>query len=82
MQVSPVCRICLESEGVFEGPEEAAARRALIREVVGLYFARRRLQLERDLGLASGLDHAVRLAEIEAVLDAITGGWFGDTMGA
>lgn len=67
-------------------PQEAAllrelraledARADLVRAVVALYFERRRLQLERDLLGRRELAHALRILEIEALLDALTGGEF------
>jgi hypothetical protein len=51
-------------------------RRELVRIVVSLYFERRRLQLERDLAGLDGVEQALRIAEIEALLDAFTGGEF------
>lgn len=48
-----------------------------IREVVRLYFLRRRLQLERDLGVGDAVAQALGIAEAEAVLDAFTNGAFG-----
>ena len=48
-----------------------------MREVIALYFERRRLQLERDLHGDPELARSVRIAEIEAVLDVFTKGAFG-----
>jgi len=53
-----------------------AAQNELVRQVVHLYFLRRRLQLERDLRGSASLGHQVRIAEIEALLDAFTEGGF------
>lgn len=54
---------------------ERRARRALVREVVELYFERRRLQLEQRLhGVTAA--RTVRIAELEAVLDIFTDGAF------
>ena len=70
---------------VFDHDEVALAReeRELVREraeigrtVVGLYFERRRLQLERDLGQGSGIGQELRIAELEALLDGFTDGAF------
>lgn len=52
------------------------ARADLARTVVALYFERRRLQLERDLLDGADLGRAVRIAELEALLDAFTDGAF------
>jgi len=54
----------------------AAAREDLIRAVVQLYFERRRLQLERDLLGLTDTERLLRILEIEALLDAFTGGAF------
>lgn len=51
------------------------ARRELIRAVIAIYFERRRLQLERDL-MAPDLARALRILELEALLDALTDGAF------
>lgn len=53
-----------------------ADRRLRIRQVVELYFERRRLMLERDLLGATDVAREVRIAEIEAMLNALTGGEF------
>ncbi len=54
----------------------AEERDALVRDVVHLYFERRRLQLERDLLGRTGPAAAVRIAETTALLDALTRGAF------
>lgn len=64
-----------------EGRAQAAARVQLVRLVVGLYFERRRLQMERALG-AHDVERVVRVAEIEALLDGLTGGRFGELLRA
>lgn len=46
------------------------------RTVVAAYFERRRLQLERDLGGETDLGSELRILELEALLDAFTGGAF------
>ncbi len=51
-----------------------ADRRMRIRQVVELFFERRRLLLERDLLRVVDLAREVRIAEIEALLNALTGG--------
>lgn len=58
------------------------ARVELVRAVIGLYFERRRLQLERDLLGRRDLASAVRILEAEALLDAFTAGAFTRMMGA
>ncbi|HKP55380.1 MAG TPA: hypothetical protein VJV78_01590 [Polyangiales bacterium] len=54
-----------------------AARLELARSVIHWYFVRRRLQLERDALGRSSVARELRIAEIEAVLDAFTNGAFG-----
>jgi len=70
---------------VFRGEEVALAREARAerqaraqrtRDVIALYFERRRLQLERDLGAPPSVARAARIAEIEALLDVFTNGAF------
>jgi hypothetical protein len=59
--------------------EERAARAAqsqLVRQVVRLYFIRRRLLLERDWRGRSDVSRELRIAESEALLDAFTDGAF------
>jgi hypothetical protein len=51
-----------------------ADRRMRVRQVVELYFERRRLLLERDLLGTTDVAREVRIAEIEALLSALTGG--------
>jgi hypothetical protein len=51
-------------------------RQDLVRSVVRIYYERRRLLLERDLLGVSGIDHATRIAEATALLDAFTRGAF------
>jgi len=50
------------------------ARLRLVAELVRLYFERRRLQLERDRRGETDLATEARIAELGAVLDALTGG--------
>lgn len=64
-----------------EGRAQAAARVQLVRLVVGLYFERRRLQMEQALG-AQDVERLVRVAELEALLDGLTGGRFGELLRA
>jgi len=52
--------------------EEARAR--LVAQIVALYFERRRLQLERDLSDATDLTRRVRILELTALLDRLSGG--------
>ena len=54
----------------------AEERDALMRDVERIYFERRRLQLERDLLGEADAEHAVRIAEATALLDAYTHGEF------
>jgi len=51
-------------------------RQERARTVVAAYFERRRLQVERDLGEPAGVDVQLRILELEALLDAFTGGAF------
>lgn len=60
-----------------EGRYERQAQHELIRQVVRLYFLRRRLQLERDLEGEQSLSQQLRIAEVEAMLEAFTDGAFG-----
>lgn len=53
-----------------------AQRNEITRMVIHLYFERRRLQLERDEMGHADLDHAMRIAEATALLDAFTNGEF------
>jgi hypothetical protein len=53
-----------------------AAEQALVREIVTLYFERQRIVLERELGAAPNAEAEIRVLEIEAFLDAISGGRF------
>lgn len=62
-----------------EGRAQASARAQLVRLVVGLYFERRRLQLDRELG-ARDLETQLRILEIEALLDGLSGGRFGEML--
>lgn len=48
----------------------------LVRTVIALYFERRRLQLEGDLLNQRDVAKAMRILEIEALLDAFTAGEF------
>jgi hypothetical protein len=73
-------RLIFNRNEVAIAREERTARETrskVIRLVIGLYFERRRLQLERDLGQASDIAHEVRIAEIEAMLNSFTNGAFG-----
>jgi hypothetical protein len=54
-----------------------AARQDLVRAVVGVYYERRRLMLERDLLGAADIEHAIRIEEATALLNVFTGGAFG-----
>jgi hypothetical protein len=52
------------------------ARYELVRMVIALYFERRKLQIERDLEGRIEPKKAIRIAEIEALLDIFTNGEF------
>jgi hypothetical protein len=77
-------RVVFRSEEVAllqRARDEESARQARVREVIQLYFERRRLQLERDLLGDANLARSVRIAEIEALLDVFTKGAFRRMMG-
>jgi hypothetical protein len=72
-------RVVFRSEEVALSRERRAeeqVRAARLREVVALYFERRRLQLERDLGAPGSAARGMRIAEIETLLDIFTNGAF------
>ncbi len=85
-------RLTLEASLVWNldravsGPQEAALLREAGRRLsertareqllIQAYFERRRLQLERDLLGADGLERVLRIRELEALLDALTEGAF------
>ncbi len=52
----------------------SSLRAEVARAVIALYFERRRLQLERDLMGLFEAPRELRIDEIEALLDALTGG--------
>jgi hypothetical protein len=73
-------RLVFAREELAVAREERFAREAqneLVRQVVHLYFLRRRLMLERDLRGRIDLGREVRIAETEALLDTFTDGYFG-----
>lgn len=77
-------RIVFASQEVSLLREQRALREEraeLVETVVRIYYERRRLQLERDLLGRYDLDHTLRIAEAEALLDAFTDGAFGRMMG-
>jgi hypothetical protein len=55
---------------------ELQARSARVRQVIALYFERRRLQVERDLDADPDVKRSLRIAEIGALLDVFTNGAF------
>jgi hypothetical protein len=61
---------------LHQSQAERLGRERMVREVIGLYFERRQLQVARDLKRAPSLEQSVRIAEIEALLDAFTNGAF------
>jgi hypothetical protein len=76
-------RVVFRSEEVAlarEARTERHVRAALVREIVKLYFERRRLQVELDLELARDPEASARIAEIEALLDIFTNGVFRQMM--
>jgi hypothetical protein len=77
-------RLVFAREELLVAREERVAREAqneLVRQVVHLYFLRRRLMLERDLRGRIELGRELRIAEAEALLDTFTGGYFGRMIG-
>lgn len=72
-------RVVFRSEEVALAREqraEDAVNAARVEQVVALYFERRRLQLERDLGAPASPSRSARIAEIETLLDVFTRGEF------
>ena len=72
-------RVVFRSEEVALGRQAQAEdeqRKARLREVIALYFERRKLQLERDAQGDPSFARSVRIAEIEALLDVFTNGAF------
>ena len=63
-----------ESSLLTEERRLEAARLHLVTEIVRLYFERRRLQLERDRRGETDLVTEARIAELGAMLDALTDG--------
>jgi hypothetical protein len=77
-------RLMFADEEVSIAREDRSARSdrdAALRQIVELYFKRKRLLLERDAG-RNDIDHEVRIAEAEALLDAFTNGAFQRMMAA
>jgi hypothetical protein len=56
------------------------ARTTLVAQIVALYYERRRLLVERTLVGVPDLEAELRILEIEALLDALTGGRFGEAL--
>lgn len=78
-------RVVFRSEEVAlarQAHAEGEARSKRVREVVALYFERRRLQLERDLAGSADPRRNVRIAELEALLDVFTNGAFSRMIAA
>jgi hypothetical protein len=72
-------RVVFRREEVALARQERAEhqdRGAIVHDVILLYFERRRLQLERDLSGEVTPAREIRIAEIEALLDAFTNGEF------
>jgi competence ComEA-like helix-hairpin-helix protein len=59
-------------------------REGVLSQVTKLYFERRRLQIERDLAptgdVAAAVRREMRLHELTAQIDALTGGWFSEQL--
>jgi hypothetical protein len=78
-------RLVFAREELGIAREERFAREAqdaLVRQVVHVYFLRRRLMLERDLRGRIELGRELRIAEAEALLDTFTDGFFGRMISA
>ena len=76
-------RVVFRSEEVALAREERAenaVNAARVEQVVSLYFERRRLQLERDLGAPASPERSARIAEIETLLNVFTRGEFSRMM--
>lgn len=72
-------RVVFRSEEVAlarQAQSEADARATRVRNAIALYFERRRLQLERDLTPNADPRRALRILELEALLDLLTAGEF------
>lgn len=72
-------RLVYGSDEVALARETARRREAKVqrsRLVVGVYFERRRLQLERDLLGVVDLAHELRIQELAAMLNALSDGAF------
>jgi len=63
-----------------ETEDQVELRQDILNEVTKLYFDRRRLQIEmildNDVDVYSQMKRAIRLEELNAALDAMTGGYF------
>jgi hypothetical protein len=59
-------------------------RDSLVAEVTKLYFERRRAQvkllLDRDMDLRTQIKQELKIAELTAYLDGLTGGWFSSQL--
>lgn len=51
-------------------------RQQLVRAIIQVYYERRRLQIERDFLGDRSTELMLRLRQAQALLDALTGGWF------
>jgi hypothetical protein len=77
-------RLLFADEEVTIAREARAARALrleLVRDVIHWYYLRRRLQLERDALGHTSVTRELKIAEIEALLDAFTNGVFGRMIG-
>lgn len=63
----------------LQSQHQAAAQRVLP-EVIAWYFERRKLQVLRDLGLRTPLEVALRIAELQALLDTATDAAFSSSL--
>jgi hypothetical protein len=73
-------RLLFADEEVMIAREARAAKAVqleLVRDVIHWYYLRRRLQLERDALGHTSVIREIKIAEIEALLDVFTNGFFG-----
>ncbi len=70
-----------ESSLLRERRELETRRLELVTQLVTLYYERRRLQLERDLGGRTDIELELGIARAEALLDVFTDGAFSRMMG-
>lgn len=74
-----------EQKNVVSLMASASSRRdKLLKDVTKVYFARRKLQIDATLNppadIAAKLDSDLKIQEMTANLDAMTGGWFSEQL--